>query len=79
MPQKDGTLSEIEQFKVKGRELVALAISIVANDDFKEPLPRSSVFAIRRRAIVLLEGAIAFVEAFLRLQDCANGGVKIVD
>jgi len=79
MPQKCSAQSEVEQFKVKGKELIALALSIVARHDGRESLPRSSIFTVRRRAIVLLEGAISFVEIFLRLQDCGNGGGKVGD
>lgn len=59
----------IEMFKMKGRELVALAIAIVANYDDREAFPRSPFFAVRHRAIVLLEGAISFVELFLRVRN----------
>lgn len=74
MPQKVSALSEVDQFKAKGRELVALAIAIVASYDEGESLPRSSIFAVRRRAIVLLEAAISFVEVFLRIPTHDHGG-----
>ena len=79
MPQKCSAQSEVEQFKVKGKELIALALSILAKHDEREALPRSSISTIRRRAIVLLEGSVSFVEVFLRLQDCDNGGGSISD
>lgn len=79
MPQRDSAMPDVDQFKTKGRELVALAISLVAHHDEKETLPRSSIFTIRRRAIVLLESAIAFVEFFLRLHDNGNGGLNSSD
>lgn len=74
MPQKVSVLPDVDQFKAKGRELVALAITIVASGDERESLPRSSILALRRRAIVLLEGAISFVEIFLRFQENEQGG-----
>lgn len=74
MPQNDSVLSEVEQFKVKGRELVALAISIVASYDEIEALPRAKLFTVRRRAIVLLEEAISFVEGLLGLWTHEDGG-----
>lgn len=77
MPRKCSAQLEIEQFKIKGRELITLAISIVAGYDEKETLPRASAFTLRHRAIILLEGAISFVEILLRLKDCGDGGLDI--
>jgi hypothetical protein len=78
MQQKeDSVLPEVEQFKMKGRELLALALAIVAHYDERELLPRSPILKVRHRAIILLEGSISFVEFFLRLQDSSNGGTHI--
>jgi hypothetical protein len=78
MSKIDFVPSDVEQFRLKGRELVALAISLAACHD-KMSAPRSPIFTIRRRAIVLLEGAISFVEFFLRLRNGGDGSADVND
>jgi len=79
MPRRGRELPELEQFKAKGKELVSLAIAIVAKDDENETMPRPPIFTVRHRAIVLLEGAISFVDYFLRLPDHGKEGAGLRD
>jgi len=79
MPRNDSVLPGVEQFEMKGRELIALAVAIMAKYDESEAWPPPTILTVRRRAIVLLEGAISFVEAFLQLCDRNNGGATMRD
>ncbi len=74
MSQKVAALPEVDQFKVKGKELVALALAIVARDDEKGSWTWTSILTVRRRAVVLLECAISFMESCLRVREQGNGG-----
>lgn len=77
MTKKDPVLPEVEQFKTKGKELLALALAIAAHYDDRVLLPRSPLLKVRHKAIVLLEGSISFVALFLRLQKSNKGGTDI--